>query len=356
MEILKKVIIIEDEPTTICHNLLEEANEMESTTPEEIKPIWEIDPDALNPYTELPEITTWVKIGDRPAIPKEGIITFAAKQKQGKSLATYALTIPLLTGTDFNTVKPLGTPNYIMCFDMEMSETSLLKRLKKHVETIRENVNKFVIFPLKKRKMEERLEIIKEKVNTYNPEIIIIDQVAKMLPNINDPVLSSQIIDEIDKISIGRSVWLVIHENKNDEHLRGHVGSNLQNAHVELYHVKKESHLFTITCQEARDTDPEDSSIICFTYSEEMGICDGANESKEKEQREVNELKGLFENIFQGNKELRRDYIQKEIMSKKGVKESMAKNIFSKAEKKNIITKKEPSHLSPYILKNASHN
>ena len=48
----------------------------------ENRPLWETDPDFLNPYKELPPLQTWARIGDRPALPKEGIITFSAKQKK----------------------------------------------------------------------------------------------------------------------------------------------------------------------------------------------------------------------------------------------------------------------------------
>ena len=264
------------------------------------RPLWEIDEDFLNPYKELPIIQTWCEIGGRKAIPKQGLITFSAKQKQGKSLSTYALSLPLLSGKDFDTLHPLDTPNLIMVFDMEMSEQTLQKRYLSQLESIGSNSTRFQIVPLKSKNLKERIEKIEEKVSRYNPDIVIIDQAAKLMSNINDPSESSQVVDILDKLSINRSVWCVIHENKSDQdkNMRGHIGTELSFASVESYTVKREGAVFSVKYLYGRDSDSNEAEEVHFTYDDEKGIRDASAIVAERYETQGDVLKQLMVNIF----------------------------------------------------------
>lgn len=316
------------------------------------RPIWETDPDFLNPYKELPPLQTWCEIGDRRALPKEGIITFSAKQKKGKSLSTYALAIPLLSGKQFDTLTPSDRPSLVMVFDMEMSETTLTNRVLRQIQTIGEYGSRFVVCSLKAKSIAERIKTIATKVELYQPDIVIIDQAAKLVQDINATAETNTITDLLDKLSIGRAVWVVMHENKSeqDTNMRGHLGSYLSFAAVEAYSVDRKDGIFTITPKEARDTDTEQAACIRFALDTEGKIIDASAIFSEKQKREVEGWRNNFLSLFGDDKYLQNVELVNRIKSKEGLEERAAKTKIKIAKDYGVIRKTSGDHRAPYEL------
>ena len=326
------------------------AGMMKAAQYESNRPLWESDPDFLNPYKELPTLQSWAAIGERKALPKEGIITFSAKQKKGKSLSTYALAIPLLSGNAFDTLTPTDRPNLIMCFDMEMSETTLTNRALSQVKTIGEYGTRFVVCPLKAKSIEQRLATIKEKTERYNPAIVIIDQAAKLVTNGNDIAESNAITDLLDKLSIGRSVWVVMHENKgqDDTNMKGHLGSFLSYAAVEAYGVDRKDGIFTITLKEARDSDAENATPIHFAIDVNGHIISATDIVKAESDKRAEGWRSHMERIFGNDQTLQRcEIINRVKAENSGID---AENVFDNAAKCGAIRKIGNGKRDPYEL------
>lgn len=316
----------------------------------ENRPIWETDPDFLNPYKELPPIQTWATIGERKALPKEGIITFSAKQKKGKSLSTYALAIPLLSGNQFDTLTPSDRPNMVMVFDMEMSETTLTNRALSQVRTIGKYGTRFIVCPLKAKSIADRIATITAKVEQYHPDIVVIDQAAKLVANGNDLAESNNITDMLDKLSIGRSVWVVMHENKgqDDNNMKGHLGSFLSYAAVEAYSVDRKEGIFTITYREGRDTDAENAATIKFALDTEGRIIDAAAIARAAEDDRRSKWRSHMERIFGADETLQRcEIISRVKAENNGID---AENVFSNARDVGAIIKVGNDKRDPYKL------
>lgn len=335
-------------PPGIC--VLEEFRQMTDPT---LKPIWELDEDFINPYKDLPPVQCWCEMGNRKALPKEGIITFSAKQKRGKSLSTYAIALPLLSGKDFGTIHPIGDrPNLVMVFDMEMAEPTLINRVRKQVESIGEYGRRFAVCNLKSKSIEERLATIQSKVEIYNPEIVIIDQAGKLVRNINNIDETNQITDFLDKLSIGRSVICVMHENKakDDSNMRGHIGSFLSFANVEAYTVDRKNGIFEVTYKEGRDTDADGAATLQFTLDPEGRIIDGSEISKKAYDEERSHWLNNFINLFGEDELLQSKEIVARIMQREGLEERAAKNKMTKAKELNVIRKTGTLLRDPYKL------
>jgi hypothetical protein len=105
------------------------------------------DPDRLDPWAELPPLRTWCMIGERPAIPRAGIVAVAARKKQGKSYFLYALSIALLRGEKFGSVVPLETPKRVILFDTEMSNEDLQVRTRAVLRSAGKDAP-FYVFPI----------------------------------------------------------------------------------------------------------------------------------------------------------------------------------------------------------------
>lgn len=315
-------------------------------------PLWQTDPDFINPYKELPPLQVWCEMGGRKALPKEGIVTFQAKQKRGKSLSTYAMALPLLSGKDFGTIHPLDTPNMVMVFDMEMGEITLTNRVLRQVQTLGQQGNKFVVCNLKAKSIEERIKLIQEKVARYNPDIVVIDQAAKLVNDINSTTETNIITDMLDKLSIGRSVWCVMHENKGDQdtNMRGHIGSYLSFANVESYGVDRKNGAFVVTYKEGRDTDAENAATFQFAVDVEGKIIDGTEILKEAEEKEKTEWQKNFLHLFGDDDELRAKELTARIVEREGIELRHAKNKISRAKELGVIRKTGNQKTDPYCL------
>lgn len=317
-------------------------------------PLWEVDNLFINPNTPPIPKQCYCVMGERKAIPKEGVITFSAKQKQGKSLSTYALSIPLLTGETFDTITPTDKPNMIIAFDMEMGATTLHNRLQAQLKAIGSQEAPFYIVNLKPIPLPQRLKLIKATIDKYNPAIVIIDQAAKLIPNGNDLEESNKLVNTLDAWSTKRSIWVVMHENKGkeDENMKGHLGSFLAYAAVEAYAVSKKDGVFTITPREARETETDGAAAVRFTLNAEsvirgFGQMD-AQEAEERRQRETEKYRNMFAFVFECTDIMAYTELVETTKKVHRLGTNAAKKDISKAIELGVIQKNEGTRLSPY--------
>lgn len=235
---------------------------------------------------------------------------------------------------------------------MEMGETTLTKRVKQQVQTIGKNGCRFVVCNLKSKTIEQRLQTMEEKVQRYNPEIIVIDQAAKLVNDINSTTETNQITDYLDKLSIGRSVWCVMHENKDkdNDNMRGHLGSYLSFANVEAYTVDRKNGVFTITYKEGRDTEPDNAPQFFFALNAEGSIIDGTAIQKEADSTEREQWRRDFINLFGEDQELRTKDLITRIREKQGLNERDAERKIEIAKNKGAIFKEPGKITNPFRL------
>lgn len=323
---------------------------VEMMQPTEERPLWETDEDIINPYLQLPPNPCWCKIGERQALPKEGIVTFSAKQKKGKSASTYACALSLLSGNTFDTLQPTDRPKLVLAFDMEMSKATLTNRVLQQIKAIGKYGDRFAVCSLKAKNITERISFIASKIERYNPDIVIIDQAAKLVQDINNTAETSAITDFLDKLSIGRSVWVVMHENKTDadNNMRGHLGSYLSFAAVEAYSVDKKDGVFTITPKEARDTETEDAACIRFAIDADGQIIDASAIYQASIVSEIDALRSKFKTLFGNDTTLQRSELIRRIKKQENIADRQANTIITKARDVGVILRTSGLHKAPY--------
>ena len=245
------------------------------------------------------------------------------------------------------------SPNLVLVFDMEMSETTLINRVQSQIRTIGEYGTRFVVCPLKGKSIEERIAIITAKVERYNPQVCIIDQGAKLVKDINGTAETNTVTDMLDKLSIGRSVWVVMHENKNNEdtNMRGHLGSYLSFAAVEAYTVDRKDGVFTITYKEGRDTDSENAVPIRFALDADGKIIDAAAIFRAARDKEADGWRNNFERVFGDDEQLQAGELVSRLMEQDRMEKRAANTKISKARDMGVIRKLNPNdHRSPYVM------
>lgn len=108
-----------------------------------------------------------------------------------------------------------------------------------------------VMLGLRKYSPEMRLAIVEQAIGTIqNLGLVIIDGIRDFMYDINSPNEATNIISKFMQWTDDRQIHIhtILHQNKNDEHARGHIGTELNNKAETIMQVEDDK---TISCVEA---------------------------------------------------------------------------------------------------------
>lgn len=316
------------------------------------RPLYEIDEVFLNPFAELPPVLTWCKMGERPAIDRQGIITFSAKPKQGKSLSIYAILTAIVTGKQLDTITPTASPRLVVVFDTEMDTPTLQRRAAKMITALGEAAPRFQIVPLLAVPKSQRRRVIDEVTAKYNPDIVVIDQVARLVEDFNAAGENVEFGEWLAQYAATRTALVVIHQNKaaDNKQMKGHLGSILEELAVENYSVTKENGVFKVEATNARNSCVDEAAPFTFALDESGNIISAAAIVEAKTAAERESWRKDFALIFGEDEELRRKDIIDRIISGQGVTPDGAKKKVDKAAAIGAIVKAGEDRNAPYKL------
>lgn len=323
------------------------------------QPLWEIDQRFLNPFAPVPPVQTWATMGDRPALPCKGIITFSAKPKQGKSISTYALIAPILTGQEFDTLKPAECrPRLVIVFDTEMDTPTLSRRAATMQKALGDAAPRFQVVPLLEVVKSQRRDIIEAITAKYSPDIVVIDQIARMVTNFNDAAENVEFGEWLAQYAAKRTVLTVIHQNKaaDNTQMKGHLGSILEELAVENYSVSRKQGVFEVKPTNARQSCVDDDSApVTFALNDAGEIVTATNVIEQNREKEADRWRNDLRAIFGDDEELKAAEIVTRIMSQQGLTQRPAETKVANARLAGAIEHTDPTNnRSPYRLTKAA--
>lgn len=306
--------------------------------------LYKIDTRFLNPEKPIPPTKTWAKIGGRPAITCNGIVLINAKPKQGKSYSVYAILSSLIRGEKFDTLQPLAVPSRCIVFDTEMSEIDLQTRIIPLYNAIGDdNRAKFQVCSLLSTPKQERLNVIMQIVEQYDPPIVAIDQVADLMADFNSSVEAVAVFERLKVLMAERTVFIIIHQNKakDDMNSKGHAGTLAEQNCSEYYSIKREKGFFELFLRTSRFTSADDAEPLRFALNEDGGIvsCDDILRNNERQQREG--FSRNFANLLGDDEEMPYNELVSRIMERENLGERQAKDKISNAYKVGSLTKEK---------------
>lgn len=175
-------------------------------------------------------------------VPKGDLQAVTGKMKNGKSFACSCLEAAMLKG-HFMGFDALKDDIRILHVDTEQSPATIVKR-GKTVHTMSgwpadANNERYRILNLRECAYSDRLAIITEAIQQFQPDFVLIDGIRDLLADFNDPKESATLIDSLMRLcnEYGVGIMCVLHENKADTNMRGHLGTELGNKCSEVYQV-----------------------------------------------------------------------------------------------------------------------
>lgn len=134
------------------------------------------------------------------------------------------------------------------------------------------NPDNLIMLALRKFSPKLRLAIVEQAIGTI-PDLglIIIDGIRDFLYDINSSSESTDIISKFMQWTDDRQIHIhtVLHQNKNDEHARGHIGTELNNKAETIMQVEVDKEDKTVSVVEAVHIRDREFEPFAFRINEE---------------------------------------------------------------------------------------
>jgi len=192
------------------------------------------------------------------------------------------------------------------------------------------------MFFLREFTTEKRLEFVRAAIVHYCPDLVFIDGVRDLLNDFNNIAESSEIVNLLMRLSSQNNchICVILHENKADNNLRGHAGTELQNKSEAVISVVRDT-------DNTSSVSPKYCRNIDFTKFHFRVKEDDCPEYCEPEMKPKNadKLKVLFNEILPVTCRLAYSDLRTKVMDKTGRAEKTVEKYIKEAVKDNIIVK-----------------
>ena len=182
------------------------------------------------------------------------------KAKSKKTFNVSAIVASALSGSTVLHYRSMFPENKrkILYIDTEQGRyhcQQVLKRILRLADLPEyKNPDNLIMLALRKFSPKLRLAIVEQAIGTI-PDLglVIIDGIRDFLYDINSSSESTDIISKFMQWTDDRQIHIhtVLHQNKNDEHARGHIGTELNNKAETIMQVEVDKDDKTISCVEA---------------------------------------------------------------------------------------------------------
>lgn len=302
-----------------------------------------------------------VKVKDVPALPLGDLSLITGEKKTGKSTTYQVLSSVLLTeeGTWGPIVRVLDNPS-IAIFDSEQARyhaQQATMRILQMAGLPQKNIyDKLRYVPLRKLSYDGRMQVIADYLETFRPNVVIIDGIIDLISDFNSIEESKPFIDKLMAWATYYNCCLIglIHTSKSmPNEPRGHAGAfGVEKAYMTIETKKGSWGIFSVGTQSCRGEDmPE------WHFKHEDDIIVPADDDAEAHRKESNDkkseaLKEKAEKAYQQNADKVCDLLKKtdrpimksdlvkliETTEGLGQKSSAAYTLLKRMEKEGMIT------------------
>lgn len=289
-----------------------------------------------------PEIDFLLQRNGVGLLARGDIQAIKAKAKQGKTTVCSILVAALLKGEymGFGAKKK----NRVLYIDTEQNPLNTAKMVRKihHIIEYSETENHpdFIAFSLREDAVKDRVSLLKYAISECKPDIVFLDGVRDLLEDFNAISESNEVINLLMKLSKEHQCAIVniLHTNKGltDSNMRGHAGTELANKASEVWEVKKDETIITVTQTECRNA-PVDDWAFRLDVEGLPQIVDAPERPNP-----MAEIVSVMRSTLDG-KAMTYSSLATEYGEKKAVKEVTAKKHISRCAEMNIIYKGDDS-------------
>ena len=199
--------------------------------------------------TEVPSEEFLVRMFGKPCFPRRDLTGITGTEKCGKTFFTSMLMASAVAQDKVLELDRIPeTPLKILWYDTEQSLAStkniISDRIYKLAKGDPKNLDcQFFVFNVRSCSYEERMDYLVAAIEAYKPDMVIVDNVCDLIPNINEAEDCINLIDQLMQLaSINDcNISVVIHLNRSGEKrgLRGWLGTEILHKAFEVYYCEQ---------------------------------------------------------------------------------------------------------------------
>ena len=227
------------------------------TTPKTDEKLQRLEQRRITPNSLIPKRRFLFEMFDKPCFARGELVGITGRAKSGKTFFTSML-MALGVCTEVMGIRRIEPkPLRVLWMDTEQSEESTQEILCDRIMKLwqrsmpegesTENFpsDMFDIFNVRADAWQDRLPLLETAIKEYHPDLVILDGIRDLVNDINDGILSQQVIERLMNLASETDCCIVsvLHQNKasDDKNLRGWIGTELTYKSFEVYECNKDS-------------------------------------------------------------------------------------------------------------------
>ena len=190
--------------------------------------------------------------------PANYIYAIEAHTKEEKLAATSIFISSILGRCDFGIMSESKPPQTIIYYCTADEDYSIFCTMLQMLDT--KQSKHFHIINLQNYNKSMRLQYIMQDMAHYRPTHIFIDGLKVFCQDFNSQEESTELIEILaqsaTKYQCG--IWCVLHLNPNNEKMRGHLGTELENKAADIFYTSKDNDHFVLRHEASRHQEIDD--------------------------------------------------------------------------------------------------
>ena len=227
------------------------------TTPKTDEKLQRLEQRRITPNSLIPKRRFLFEMFDKPCFARGELVGITGRAKSGKTFFTSMLMALGVCNEVMGIRRIELKPLRVLWMDTEQSEEStqeilcdrimrLWQRNMPECESIENFPSEmFDIFNVRAEAWQDRMPLLEEAIREYKPDLVILDGIRDLVNDINDGILSQQVIERLMNLASETDCCIVsiLHQNKasEDKNLRGWIGTELTYKSFEVYECSKDN-------------------------------------------------------------------------------------------------------------------
>ena len=352
---------------------LQHAGEPTVVTPE----LLALDQERVTSESEIPEEEFLFKLNGVPCCPRGDLSTMTGPAKTGKTNVAAMLMACCVSRRVLGFERIGEEPLRAMWFDTEQSRCTTKRILTDRIGGLLGGGQfpdeQFFVFNVRNHTPKERIEMLALAIETYKPDICIIDGIADLLDDINSGPASVELMQRLLMVaSVNKcNITAMIHLNRSGEklNLRGWIGTVMVQKSYEVFNCDRvdKTHVFSLGLTFSRRYYLEEPMYYAYdgnglpaVTDEPEGVRNGRKDKsagKDKEggttafNREFTDehasdpylpwdFRKLFDAAMGGAASLGYDELERRVMGLSGIRQKQYYyRVFDAAERQRVVRK-----------------
>jgi len=288
---------------------------------------------------DMPEPFPLISIGDVPLFTRGNISTIGGKAKSRKTFLIIHLASKFLDeNLDLS----------VLLIDTEMSKFHTIKTARRihRLTGWDEHINnaRLHVLCLRENSPSERVDVLKQALTRFNPDIIFIDGIRDLVRDFNNPEESSDMVNLLMRLSSQSNCHIcsVLHENKLGGQLRGHLGSEIINKSETVISVETTGMTTTVKPLFTRNMSFDEFHFQINSDSLPE-LCEAEIQAPNTEK-----MKDLFRSVLAGTSSIAYAELSRRLQEKTGTTDRTCEKKIKEGIEKGVIEKNKVGY---YIMK-----